>query len=133
MVYPTDRAVPLELPVAVKEAYNEALSAFRAGAFNLAVIGFRTSLQMAVREKGGKGANLKAEIDSLEELTPALKEWAHQLRLDANDATHPEGVLPFGKADAEALVGLAESIFDYLYVVPAAVDRRRGQAGPAVQ
>jgi hypothetical protein len=131
VVYPTAQRPTEQLPDAVRSAFNEALGAFRAGSWNLAAVGFRTALQLACRDKGAQGKSLKAEIDDLSAkhtLPTAMSEWANQLREDGNEAAHPAERLPWGEADARDLLALAESIFEYLYVVPAAVEERRARA-----
>ena len=93
----------------------------------------RSALQAATREQGAMGRDLKAEIDDLAasgEIPPAMKAWAHELRNGGNLAAHPTAGDRVTKDDAEELLLLVESIFEYLYVVPKHVERRRARRAP---
>ncbi len=128
VVYPRAVVARSGIPPAIAAALDEALIALNGGAWNLAVNGFRTVLQMAVREKGAKESALRAEIDDLTTrnlIPPSLAEWAHAVRSAANEAVHPDGPLPWKEEDASELLALTLSILDYLYVVPTTVEARR--------
>ncbi len=93
----------------------------------------RSALQGATRQQGAQGKTPKDEIDDLAAkhvIPPALQDWAHELRDGGNLVAHPEPGKTVDIQDAEELIALADSIFDYLYVIPAEVARRRArQAG----
>jgi Domain of unknown function (DUF4145) len=128
VVYPRTDATRFGLPETVARALDETLVALNGGAWNLAVTGFRTTLQLAVRDKGAKGRNLREEIEQLAgdgSIPASLKEWAHDIRAAGNDTAHPDQDLPFGEQDAQELLALTQSILDYLFVVPARVEDRR--------
>ncbi len=59
-------------------------------------------------------------------LTPSLAEWAHQIRLDGNDAAHDEE--PFSKEDAERLQTFTELVLLYLFTLPGKLDEARAAA-----
>ena len=50
-----------------------------------------------------------------QELSPALAEWAHQIRLGGNHAAHEEA---FSKEEAEELAMFTELVFLYLFTLP---------------
>src|SRR5205085_8701416 len=55
----------------------------------------RSALQFVVREKGAKKGNLKEQIDDLGSrgvLHPMMQEWAHEVRLLANESAHPDAL-----------------------------------------
>ena len=86
-----------------------------------------------MREQGAKGKTLKSEIDALASnhaIPEALKVWAHELRDGGNLVAHPEPDKTVETQDAEELIALAESLFEYLYVVPKEVERRRERLTP---
>ena len=49
-------------------------------------------------------------------LTPEMAEWAHQIRLDGNDAAHDE--VPFSEDDAKKLAQFTQLVFLYLFTLP---------------
>ena len=82
----------------------------------------RSALQVALREQGAKGANLKQEIDDLASkglVPPVMQEWAHELRELANDSAHPKPDQPeTSPRDAKDVVEFATYLFQYLYSLP---------------
>jgi hypothetical protein len=119
---------PEEYPQAVRDNFAEALRSVNGNNPKAAVIMARSALQAATREHGAKGDNLKQEIDYLadQHLIPvALKDWAHELRDGGNLVGHPEPGKAVDMGDAEELMALAESLFEYLYVIPKQLERRR--------
>jgi hypothetical protein len=93
---------------------------------------FRRSIELAVKHVN-PGAlasdNLKKRIESLppDIATPAMKEWAHTVRLDANDAAH--GTDEFSDDDAKQLHMFAEMFLTYAFTLPAALLRAHPPAG----
>ena len=81
---------------------------------------FRKALDTCLKSKFPRiTGTLKQRIDKAAEayeLTPALAEWAHQIRLDGNDAAHEEK--PFSKEDAERLQTFTELVLRYLFTLP---------------
>jgi len=137
IIYPEIRSeAPEEYPEVVRENYAEALRSLNGNNPKAAVIMARSALQAATRQHGAKGANLKQEIEYLVDnhvIPKALKDWAHELRDGGNLVGHPEPDKPIGMADAEELVALAESLFEYLYVIPKQLERRRERLSQALQ
>ena len=75
---------------------------------------FRKVLDASLRNvhPEGKGT-LQKRIEALPTeigVTPAMKTWAHQVRLLGNDAAHEDE--PFNEAEAELLAGFAKVFFD---------------------
>ena len=134
IVFPTIRteAEP-DIPTDIRGDFNEALSSLNGNNAKAAVIMTRSALQGATRQQGAQGKTLKDEIDGLAAkhvIPPALQDWAHELRDGGNLVAHPEPGKTVDMQDAEELIARADSIFDYLYVIPAKVARRRArQAG----
>lgn len=127
--YPVVRhAAPADYPDAVREEFSEALRSLNTGNPKAAVMMTRSALQAATRALQANGANLKQEIDDLaaRHLIPiSIQDWAHEIRDGGNLAAHPEPDKRISREDAEELLALAESLFEFLYVVPADVARRR--------
>ncbi len=118
------------VPEKIARDFTEALRCQASGyLFGAALVGRRV-LQAAVRHCGGKGSDLKAEINSLEsKLLPDLyKEQAHEVRLVGNDAAHADEVT---EDEVEDLVEFTKQVLHHLYVMPeqvrAAGERRRAK------
>lgn len=87
----------------------------------------RSALQFVVREKGATKGSLNAQIEELATkgvLHPLMKEWAHEVRLLANESAHPTAPTPplVSPQDARDIVnffGFSAAIF----VRPARTDR----------
>jgi hypothetical protein len=81
-------------------------------------------------------ANLKGtlyeRIDTLaarHDITPAMQEWAHQVRLIGNDANHEDQEPKEG--DIEAIGGFTETLLKYLFTLPAEVKARKEKSPQA--
>jgi hypothetical protein len=118
------------VPEPIRRDFEEALQCQESGyRFGAALVGRRV-LQAAVRDRGGKGNNLKEEIDSLlpDVLNAPLKDGAHEVRLVGNEAAHAEDV---EEEDVDALLGFAMDVLDALYVIPFRVAERKKAKSPA--
>ena len=59
------------------------------------------------------------------ELTPALAEWAHQVRLGGNEAVHGEE--PLSGKDARALYTFTGLVLRYLFTLPGMLEEARSE------
>jgi len=129
VIYPFVRSeAPEEYPEGVRENFAEAIRSLNNNNPKACVVMTRSAMQAATRQLKAKRSNLKEEIEYLadEHIIPdSLKDWAHEIRDGGNLVAHPEPGKRVEKEDAEELLELAESIFEYLYVVPEQVRRRR--------
>jgi len=122
--YPKPEALqaPPDTPPNVQRAFLSGLDNLdRPNGTNAAAIMFRNSIEIAVKSlpDAPKSGNLKERINGLSPdlATPAMKAWAHHVRLEANDAVHePE---EFTKEDAETLHVFAEMFLTYAFTLPA--------------
>lgn len=82
----------------------------------------RSAMQVALRNAGAQGANLKQEIDDLARkglLPPIMKEWSDTLRELGNDSAHPTPGQPGTSArDAQDIVRYLDFLLEYLYDLP---------------
>lgn len=89
----------------------------------------RSSLQLALRDKGATGKNLKQEIQDLAEkgtLPPIMKDWSDQIRELGNDSAHPQPGQPATDArDAEDIVRFLDFLLEYLYTLPHQIEQYR--------
>jgi hypothetical protein len=112
---PTYKGAGVPQPIA--RDFTEALRSDASGFLLGASLVGRRVLQAAVRDKGGTGKDLKAEINSLDaNLLPDLyKKQAHEIRLVGNDAAHAEDISADEVAD---LIQFTTQVLDHLYVMP---------------
>jgi len=132
ITYPTGRAAPSQdLPAEVRDCLDEAIKSLDAGAPKASALMTRSAIQAAMRQQQANGKTLWAEIEDLAErnvLPPALREWAHEIRDGANPAAHPKDGEQVTREDGLELLALAEALFEYLYIVPADITRRRARS-----
>jgi hypothetical protein len=109
-------------PSEVRRCWKQAHNSLQGESWDAAAVMARTAMQAALRERGAKGPNLKAEIANLAErgeLPPLMREWSDEVRELGNDATHPDassdGTEP---ADARDVVEFLDYLLEYLYDLP---------------
>ncbi|MFM0095641.1 DUF4145 domain-containing protein [Paraburkholderia nemoris] len=88
-----------------------------------------------LKAKGLVDGNLYARIKQAVEqhlLTPDMAEWAHDVRLDANDQRHADvAAVPPDFEDAKRCLEFAKALADILFVLPARVTRGKTSAHKA--
>ncbi len=115
--------VPNHLPDAVAKAFREGCEIINVSP-DAARGMFRKSLELGLKDLSPdvEAWKLEKRIDKLAtlgRLTDDLKEWAHELRLDGNDAMHMENETT--KEDAIQTKELTRFILTYLYTLPQSV------------
>ena len=95
--------------------------------YHTAGMGLRKTLDVAhkVYDPNLRG-DLIPRIDTLtdrHDLTPAMRDWAHQVRLLGNEAAHDHDEPT--KDDTEAMAAFTETLLKYLFTLPAEVKARR--------
>lgn len=124
-----DISAPKHTPKNIADVYKAAVKNLRsgdAGELIAACIMARRGIEIAIKQFGGQGKNLEKKIDDLAArhiITPALRDWAHEIRHIGNEAAHDEE--PVSREDAEQAVYFAEMLFTYLYTLPGMVAERR--------
>lgn len=117
---PTATEVPEFLPPSVGKTYLEACDILKKSP-TAAKGMFRRALEIGLKiyDPSDTSSKLFGRINKLAEahkITPALKEWAHQLRLDGNDAMHE--IDEASIEDAEQMHQLTKYLLMYLYTLP---------------
>lgn len=124
-MYPKPIAVEEAIPERAKEYLEQAISSISApaGAVMLAA----SSVDAMLKNKGLTDGNLYGRInqavqDSL--ITEGMAQWAHEVRLEANDQRHADNgsTLPTPD-DARKLIDFVQALGTFLYVLPAKVER----------
>lgn len=128
-IYPEQRShdIPGHLPELVSNAFREGLDNLPKSP-NAAVAMFRRALELGLKlfDPSLTKMNLIERIDELSDagkITTALKEWAHQVRLDGNSALHD--LSEFTLKDAEQLHLFTRYILIYLFTLPTQVSNAK--------
>jgi len=129
-VWPTPKEVAEEIPPRAKEYLSQAMASIHAPAG--AVMLTASAVDAMLKAKGYKDGNLYGRIDKAKEdgvITSDMAAWAHEVRLDANDNRHADeqADLPTKQA-AERVIDFASALAQFLFVLPARVERGRGGA-----
>lgn len=117
--------VPDNIPEPVAKAYVQAAGSRRAGHLDAACAMYRKAMELSLKAFSPDIDLWKIEkrIDRMaaeNRITPELQAWAHELRLDGNEAVH---------GDDEATVEMTDQMHEfcrflliYLYSLPAQVE-----------
>ena len=130
-IYPEPPGVSAAIPAIPRRYLEQANNTLNApdGAVLLAA----SAVDAMLKEKGLKVGSLYARIDKAVEahiLTADMAAWAHQVRLEANDARHAdEGNPHHDEPAAASAVEFATALAEFLFVLPARVTRGIVAAG----
>jgi hypothetical protein len=115
----TPRALPPEAPGAAREVFAEAALAEAAGAFRLAGIGYRATVEQIVKDQGAPGRNLYERITGLTSngVPQGVVDAFHEARMVGNDAAHD--ALAYSGEELADVADLIEETVLVLYVQPA--------------
>jgi len=128
-IYPSNvkTEVPEHLHSEVAGPFMQAVEARQREHYDAAGAMYRKALDVALKKIDPQlKGNLASRIEKLAAnnlLTPSLKEWAHTVRIDGNDATHDED--PFKKEEADQLHFFTQLVLTYLFTLPEQVKQRR--------
>lgn len=91
----------------------------------------RSALQIALRNNGAEGRNLRQEIESLAQngtLPPIMTEWSHNIRELGNEAAHPKPEqAATNPNDAHDIVNFLDFLLKYLYDLPHQIEEYRNR------
>jgi hypothetical protein len=126
---PVAAAAPGHTPENVGRFYLQGMDNI-ARNFDAAGTMFRKSLDAALKhlDPTGKGT-LEKRIDNLPAatgVTPAMKDWAQQIRHLGNDAAHEDD--PFTEAEAKSLQAFTELFLTYAFTLPGMLAARKPPA-----
>ena len=131
---PGDIALSEDIPSRAREFLKQAIETKHAPSASIVVAA--SSVDAMLKERGLVKGSLFNRIDKAaanHTITGEMREWAHDIRLDANDQRHAEltAALPT-TADAERVIEFALALAQYLFVLPARVTRGKAQAAAPV-
>jgi hypothetical protein len=117
----TDR-FPDHWPSDVGHYWLEARRSIEGKNWTAAALMARSAVQLVARSHGAKGKNLKEEIDDLASkslILPIMQEWAHEVRVLANEGTHPQpGTKGTAEKDATDVVEFLSFLMTVMYNLP---------------
>jgi len=123
--YPYFKEIDVSLPNKPKSFLEQALNSLNApsGAIMLAA----SAVDAMLKEKGYIEGDLFPRIEKAANehlITQEMKEWAHQVRLDANIQRHADKDSPLpDHDDARRTVDFAIALAEFLYVLPSKVNK----------
>lgn len=126
-IWPAPEAVSEAIPQRAREFLSQAIASIHAPAG--AVMLTASAVDAMLKDKGLKEGSLNSRIDAAAGahlITQEMASWAHEIRLDANDQRHADehAELP-SAADANKVIEFARALAQFLYVLPARVERGR--------
>jgi Domain of unknown function (DUF4145) len=127
-MWPEGDVLSDSIPDRARDLLKQAMESINtpAGAQVLAAASIDSMLKTKGYKEGVLNSRIKAaEADHL--ITPEMAEWAHEVRLDANNQRHADESVPLPtKEDAEKTIAFAKALAQFLFVLPALVTRGRG-------
>lgn len=121
-VYPEleKTAVPEHVPETVARPFIQAVESKVAGHYDAAGAMYRKALDVGLKaidpKLKGKLYDRIEKLAAENKLTPSLKDWAHEIRLDGNDASHDEAA--FTKTEADEMHAFTQLVLTYLFTLP---------------
>jgi hypothetical protein len=126
-IYPEAVQVDLSIPEPARNYLQQALETTYAPTASVMICA--TSIDAMLKSIGYTEGALYSRISKAAEdhvITNAMAEWAHEIRLDANDQRHADLKAPLAKeVDAMKPVEFALALAEFLFVLPARVQRGR--------
>jgi HEPN domain-containing protein len=124
---PEGTEAPLHIPDNIKNFYLQAANSLKSGSLDAASIMARKVLEVSVKTLAPEtSGSLYKRIEKLYEsggITADLKDWAHIIREDGNEAAHEE--VPVTEQYAEELLAFAEMFLMYTFTMPGMVTAKR--------
>lgn len=123
--YPSGVVIDESIPGAAGEYLKQAINTIHAPAGSVMLSA--SSVDAMLKEKGYNDGSLYARINKAVEdhlITNEMAQWAHDIRLDANDQRHADqqATLPTD-GDARKCADFAIALAQFLFVLPARVER----------
>ena len=126
---------PEHTPAGIAQDYLEAWDSLRRGNFTSAGMMFRkvlqrTTLELTPDKSGFRNKRLLERINLLAEghlITEAMRDWAHFIRLEGNQAAHDEDE-QFTSPRAKQLKEFTELLLLYAFTLPKRVEDARAEA-----
>jgi len=136
-IFPHVTKVEASIPSPAKEYLQQALDTLHSPAGSVMLSASAVEAMLKARGYKAKKDTLNERIDKAaeaHEITPEMKAWAHEIRLDSNEPRHADEEAPLpDDEDARKCVEFALALAELLFVLPARVQRGRGKPNDADQ
>jgi len=127
--WPLPDATPSsDIPSQIAEAFAEASTTLMAQCPRAAAVMSRRTLEAIAEDKGETKGNLSQRLTALDEkgiLHSSLAEWVKEVRLIGNTGAHFDPIQKVSMTDAQQLVSFVRQLLEFIYVLPAELERRR--------
>jgi Domain of unknown function (DUF4145) len=128
-----EEKAPEHVPQNIERFYIQGMDNLSRKNWDAAGTMFRKALDTSLKrlDPSGKGT-LQKRIDNLPSahgVTPAMKQWAHEIRELGNDAAHEED--PFTGDEATTLQAFTELFLTYTFTLPGMLEARKAAATAA--
>jgi hypothetical protein len=128
-LYPSSKQIDESIPYPASTYLQQALESIHAPAGAVMLAG--SAIDAMLKSKDYKEGSLFTRIDQAAQahlITQEMAAWAHDIRLDANDQRHADLTPPLpDEAQAKKCVKFALALAEFLFVLPAKVQRGRTQ------
>ena len=119
-IFPESKIVDECLPDKARQFLNQSLETIHAPAGSIMLSA--SAIDAMLKDKGYKEGNLYKRIEAAAKdhlITTGMSEWAHQIRLEANDQRHADehAELPT-EEDAKRILEFAFALAEFLFVLP---------------
>lgn len=123
---------PDNVPPAVERAFEQGAGSRRAKHFDAACAMYRKTMELALKSFSPdiEAWKIEKRIDRMaaeNRITRELQTWAHELRLDGNEAVHGEDEATAEIADQ--MHEFCKFLLIYLYTLPAQVESAQARRG----
>ncbi|VAW74793.1 hypothetical protein MNBD_GAMMA12-67 [hydrothermal vent metagenome] len=118
------------IPEEVLSDYQEALKCQSIGAFRASCAMFRRALQSSLVIIGANHKlDLIKQIESLDNLPPDIKDWAHQIRIFGNWGAHPDkdNLKDVNEEDVTETHDFISKLLMYIFIMPEKVKLSRAK------
>jgi hypothetical protein len=120
---------PQNWPPDVGRYWVEARRSIEGKNWTAAALMARSAVQLVARSHSATGKNLKEEIDDLAVkglILPSMKDFAHEVRVLANEGTHPQpGTTGTDEKDAKDVVEFLGLLMTTMYDLPKQIEEYR--------
>jgi len=127
--YQSTTGYPKHWPSDVGQYWLEARRSIEGKNWTAAALMARSAVQLVARSHGAAGKNLKEEIDELVAkglILPSMKDFAHEVRVLANEGTHPQpGTTGTSEKDAKDVVEFLSFLMTVMYDLPRQIEEYR--------
>jgi hypothetical protein len=127
--FPGEKQLEESIPNKARTYLDQAISSIHApaGAVMLAASSVDAMLKIKRCTEGTLYSRIE-EAAAKHLITPEMAAWAHEIRLDANDQRHADEDAPLPEvSDAEKVIAFATALAEFLFVLPARVQRGRAK------